>query len=208
MKKIVSMMLIAALSVASLTGCGQAKTEEEKQESTTQQEENTDLLSGKHEVELVIKDYGTIKMELDADKAPITVTNFVNLVEEGFYDGLTFHRIIEGFMMQGGDPNGDGTGGAEKTIKGEFSSNGVDNDLSHTRGAVSMARSSDPDSGSSQFFIVHQDSQFLDGDYAVFGYVTDGMDVVDKICESAEPTDSNGTIPKNQQPVIEKIVNK
>ena len=208
LKKIVSMMLIAALSVASLTGCGQAKTEEEKQESTTQQEENTDLLSGKHEVELVIKDYGTIKMELDADKAPITVTNFVNLVEEGFYDGLTFHRIIEGFMMQGGDPNGDGTGGAEKTIKGEFSSNGVDNNLSHTRGAVSMARSSDPDSASSQFFIVHQDSQFLDGDYAVFGYVTDGMDVVDKICESAEPTDSNGTIPKNQQPVIEKIVNK
>lgn len=208
MKKIISMMLIAALSVASLIGCGQAKAQEEKQESTTQQEENTDLLSGKHEVELVIKDYGTIEMELDADKAPITVTNFVNLVEEGFYDGLTFHRIIEDFMMQGGDPNGDGTGGAEKTIKGEFSSNGVDNDLSHTRGAVSMARSSDPDSASSQFFIVHQDSQFLDGEYAVFGYVTDGMDVVDKICESAEPTDSNGTIPKEQQPVIEKIVNK
>lgn len=207
MKKIVTMILIAALSVVSLTGCGQTKAEEEKQE-TTKQEENTDLLSGKHEVELVIKDYGTIEMELDADKAPITVTNFVNLVEEGFYDGLTFHRIIEGFMMQGGDPNGDGTGGAEKTIKGEFSSNGVDNDLPHTRGAVSMARSSDPDSASSQFFIVHQDSQFLDGDYAVFGYVTDGMDVVDKICESAEPTDSNGTIPKNQQPVIEKIVNK
>ena len=208
MKKIISMMLITALSVASLTGCGHAKAEEEKQESATQQEENTDLLSGKHEVELVIKDYGTIEMELDADKAPITVTNFVNLVEEGFYDGLTFHRIIEDFMMQGGDPNGDGTGGAEKTIKGEFSSNGVDNDLSHTRGAVSMARSSDPDSASSQFFIVHQDSQFLDGEYAVFGYVTDGMDVVDKICESAEPTDSNGTIPKEQQPVIEKIVNK
>lgn len=207
LKKIVTMILIAALSVVSLTGCGQTKAEEEKQE-TTKQEENTDLLSGKHEVELVIKDYGTIEMELDADKAPITVTNFVNLVEEGFYDGLTFHRIIEGFMMQGGDPNGDGTGGAEKTIKGEFSSNGVDNDLPHTRGAVSMARSSDPDSASSQFFIVHQDSQFLDGDYAVFGYVTDGMDVVDKICESAEPTDSNGTIPKNQQPVIEKIVNK
>ena len=208
MKKIISMMLITALSVASLTGCGQAKAEEEKQESATQQEENTDLLSGKHEVELVIKDYGTIEMELDADKAPITVTNFVNLVEEGFYDGLTFHRIIEDFMMQGGDPNGDGAGGAEKTIKGEFSNNGVDNDLSHTRGAVSMARSNDPDSASSQFFIVHQDSQFLDGDYAVFGYVTDGMDVVDKICESAEPTDNNGTIPKEQQPVIEKIVNK
>lgn len=207
LKKIVTMILIAALSVVSLTGCGQTKAEEEKQE-TTKQEENTDLLSGKHEVELVIKDYGTIEMELDADKAPITVTNFVNLVEEGFYDGLTFHRIIEGFMMQGGDPNGDGTGGAEKTIKGEFSSNGVDNDLPHTRGAVSMARSSDPDSASSQFFIVHQDSQFLDGDYAVFGYVTDGMDVVDKICESAEPTDSNGTIPAEHQPVIEKIVNK
>ena len=211
MKKIISMMLIAALSVASLTGCGQTKTEnteETKKETEVEQETDTQLLSGKHNVELVIKDYGTIEMELDADKAPITVTNFVNLVDEGFYDGLTFHRIIEGFMMQGGDPNGDGTGGAEKTIKGEFSSNGVDNDLSHTRGAVSMARSSDPDSASSQFFIVHQDSEFLDDNYAVFGYVTDGMDVVDQICENVKPTDSNGTIPADQQPVIEKMVNK
>ena len=185
MKKIISMMLIAALSVVSLTGCGQTKTEnteETKKETEVEQETDTQLLSGKHNVELVIKDYGTIEMELDADKAPITVTNFVNLVDEGFYDGLTFHRIIEGFMMQGGDPNGDGTGGAEKTIKGEFSSNGVDNDLSHTRGAVSMARSSDPDSASSQVFIVHQDSDFLDENYAVVGYVTDGMDVVDQIC--------------------------
>lgn len=211
MKKIISMMLIAALSVVSLIGCGQTKTEnteETKKETEAEQETDTQLLSGKHNVELVIKDYGTIEMELDADKAPITVTNFVNLVDEGFYDGLTFHRIIEGFMMQGGDPNGDGTGGAEKTIKGEFSSNGVDNDLSHTRGAVSMARSSDPDSASSQFFIVHQDSEFLDDNYAVFGYVTDGMDVVDQICENAKPTDSNGTIPADQQPVIEKMVNK
>ena len=143
--------------------------------------------------------------ELDADTAPITVTNFVKLAQEGFYDGLTFHRIMDGFMIQGGDPNGDGTGGSEENIKGEFSNNGVDNDISHTRGTISMARASDPDSASSQFFIVQADSTFLDGDYAGFGHVTEGMDIVDKICEDAKPTDDNGTIPSDQQPVIEKI---
>ena len=108
-------------------------------------------------------------------------------------------------MMQGGDPNGDGTGGSEEIIPGEFSENGYDNSLSHTRGAVSMARSDDYDSASSQFFIVQEDSTYLDGEYAVFGYVTEGMDIVDEICESAQPTDDNGTIPAEDQPVISTI---
>lgn len=152
-----------------------------------------------------IQDYGTITVELDQEAAPITCANFVELAESGFYDGLTFHRIIEGSMMQGGDPEGTGYGGSEHNIVGEFSSNGYDNPLSHTRGAISMARSNDPNSASSQFFIVQQDATFWDGDYAVFGYVTDGMDVVDAVCEAAQPTDGNGTIPADQQPVITSI---
>lgn len=163
------------------------------------------MLSGKHNVEINIKDYGTIEVELDADTAPITVTNFVSLVKDGFYDGLTFHRIIDGFMIQGGDPEGTGMGGSEKTIKGEFSSNGIDNDISHVRGVISMARSQDVDSASSQFFIVQTDSTYLDGNYAGFGKVTSGMDIVDKICENAKPTDGNGGIAKEDQPVIESI---
>lgn len=145
-----------------------------------------------------IQDYGTVTVKLDQSAAPITCANFVELAESGFYDGLTFHRIIEGSMMQGGDPEGNGTGGSEHEIVGEFSSNGYDNPLSHTRGAISMARSNDPNSASSQFFIVQQDATFWDGDYAVFGYVTDGMDVVDAVCGAAQPTDGNGTIPADQ----------
>ena len=156
-------------------------------------------------VEIVVKDYGTITVELDGEAAPITVANFVKLVEDGFYDGLTFHRIIDSFMIQGGDPLGNGTGGSENKIKGEFAANGVENPLSHTRGAISMARSQNPDSASSPFFIVHADSQFLDGQYAAFGYVTDGMEVVDAICTAARPTDNNGSIAKGDQPVIESI---
>lgn len=155
--------------------------------------------------DIEIDDYGTITMELAYETAPATVENFVTLAEEGFYDGLTFHRIMDGFMMQGGDPNGDGTGGAEETIVGEFSENGYENDLSHTRGVVSMARSSEYDSASSQFFIVHEDSTFLDGQYAAFGRVTEGMDIVDTICTEAEPIDDNGTIPAEQQPIITSI---
>lgn len=160
---------------------------------------------GKHHVAITVRDYGTITVELDADAAPITVQNFLDLADSGFYDGLTFHRIIEGFMIQGGDPEGTGMGGSDKTIKGEFSANGVENPLSHTRGAISMARSSAMDSASSQFFIVQKDSTFLDGQYACFGYVTDGMDVVDAIAADAQPTDDNGTIPADQQPVIESV---
>lgn len=161
--------------------------------------------SGKHHVAITVRDYGTITVELDADAAPITVQNFLDLADTGFYDGLTFHRIMEGFMIQGGDPEGTGMGGSDKTIKGEFSANGVENPLSHTRGAISMARSSAMDSASSQFFIVQKDSTFLDGQYACFGYVTNGMDVVDAIAADAQPTDDNGTIPADQQPVIESV---
>lgn len=161
--------------------------------------------SGKHHVAITVRDYGTITVELDADAAPITVQNFLDLAGSGFYDGLTFHRIMEGFMIQGGDPEGTGMGGSDKTIKGEFSANGVENPLSHTRGAISMARSSAMDSASSQFFIVQKDSTFLDGQYACFGYVTDGMDVVDAIAADAQPTDGNGTIPADQQPIIESV---
>ena len=162
---------------------------------------NGDSYTAKIEIE----NYGTITVALDGEAAPETVENFVTLANEGFYDGLTFHRIMEGFMMQGGDPNGNGTGGSDKNIKGEFAANGVDNPLSHTRGAISMARSQMYDSASSQFFIVHQDSTFLDGNYAVFGYVTDGIEIVDEICTGSQPIDNNGTIPAEEQPVIKTI---
>ncbi len=161
--------------------------------------------AGLHHVEITVKDYGTISVELDGDAAPITVENFLKLAGDGFYDGLTFHRIISGFMIQGGDPLGNGTGGSGQNIKGEFSLNGVENDLSHTRGAISMARSAKMDSASSQFFIVHQDSTALDGQYACFGYVTEGMEVVDAICEATPVTDGNGTVAAENQPVIESI---
>lgn len=152
-----------------------------------------------------IADYGVITVELDQEAAPVTCANFVELAESGFYDGLTFHRIIAGFMMQGGDPSGDGTGGSENNIVGEFSSNGHENDLSHKRGVISMARAQDPNSASSQFFICHADSDFLDGEYAAFGIVTEGLDVVDAVCAKAQPTDDNGTIPAEAQPVINSI---
>lgn len=153
-----------------------------------------------------IENYGKITLTLDADAAPKTVDNFVKLAKSGFYDGLTFHRIMEGFMMQGGDPEGTGMGGSDETIVGEFSANGYENSISHIRGTVSMARNGyDYNSASSQFFIVHKDSTFLDGQYAAFGRVTDGMDVVDKVCEDSQPTDNNGTIPASEQPVIKSI---
>ncbi|WP_370807434.1 peptidylprolyl isomerase [Faecalibacillus intestinalis] len=168
-------------------------------------QKKTKTLKGNYQVEIKIKDYGTIYAEIDADTAPITVTNFVNLCKNHFYDGLTFHRIIKDFMIQGGDPNGDGTGGSEETIKGEFTDNGVENPLKHTRGALSMARSQDNDSASSQFFIVQKTASHLDGQYAVFGYVYEGMDIVDKICDDVQVEDNNGTVAKENQPVIESI---
>lgn len=153
-----------------------------------------------------IKDYGNINLELDRDTAPITVDNFVKLSKEGFYDNLTFHRIIDGFMIQGGDPNKNGTGGSNNTIKGEFKNNGVNNKISHTRGVISMARSSDNNSASSQFFIMQKDNTYLDGEYAAFGKVTSGIEIVDKIVNDVSKYgDENGLIPEDKQPIIETI---
>ncbi|HZJ90342.1 MAG: peptidylprolyl isomerase [Eubacteriales bacterium] len=150
----------------------------------------------------ILMDSGkSIVIELDAEAAPITVENFQKLVSENFYDGIIFHRIIPGFMIQGGDPKGTGTGGSEQTIKGEFRSNGVDNRLSHVRGVVSMARTQVPNSASSQFFICHADSTFLDGEYAAFGTVIYGMDEVDRIAESK----TNRSDFPEQPPVMEKV---
>lgn len=221
MKKVTVWLLTLAFAATMLAGCG-SKTDTTDTTETTEEtsaadetsdgaadtadtSEDGELLTGLHHVTIDVQDYGTISLELDADTAPISVTNFINLANEGFYDGLTFHRIISGFMIQGGDPNGNGTGGSEKTIKGEFSANGVENDISHVRGVISMARANDPDSGSSQFFIVHEDSTFLDGQYAAFGHVTDGMDVVDAICEAVPVQDNNGTVAAADQPLITAV---
>lgn len=197
-KRIFSILLACFMVTTLLTGCG-----ENQQQEETQNDAN--LLSGKHTAEIVVKDYGTIKLELDADTAPITVTNFVNLANDGFYNGLTFHRIIDSFMIQGGDPLGNGTGGSDTNIKGEFEQNGVKNDISHVRGVISMARSQDNDSASSQFFIVQADSTYLDGQYAAFGHVTEGMEVVDAICEKMTELGLSDSIPAENQPVIETI---
>ena len=215
MKKKFSFLLVLAVLVMVLSACGGSKSDTtsetkapkatETAEATKKPESKTTDTKGKHHAKIKVKDYGTIEVELDGDTAPITVANFVKLVNEKFYDGLTFHRIMSGFMIQGGDPLGNGTGGSDETIKGEFSSNGVENNISHKRGVISMARSSEPDSASSQFFIMHQDADYLDGQYAAFGKVTKGMSVVDKICEDVTPTDGNGTVEKADQPVIESI---
>lgn len=217
MKRLISIILMATLLSLCLTGCGDTRENADKSTAKTTKKEsfaekkdagtsNSQYLTGKHHAEIVIAEYGKLELELDADVAPITVTNFVNLAKKGFYNGLTFHRIMSGFMIQGGDPNGDGTGGSEETIKGEFKSNGIENTMSHKRGVISMARTqNDPDSASSQFFIVQADSDFLDGDYAAFGKVTAGMDIVDKICQSVQPIDNNGTVPADQQPKITAI---
>ena len=195
-KKIIAILSAAILT---LTFCGCSKRQSEF-------DSDTGSGYGTHHAVITIKDYGDIKLVLDGDTAPITVKNFTELAKSGFYDGLTFHRIIKGFMIQGGDPKGNGTGGSDKTIRGEFSKNGVENNISHKRGVISMARLQDNNSASSQFFIMHEDGDYLDGSYAAFGHVTEGMDVVDKIAENTPVTDSNGTVLKENQPIIEKIV--
>ena len=204
MKRKIGIAAAIILALFVVTGC-QKQEETPKKSEQKKTEASEELLSGTHHAEIQVKDYGTITVELDADTAPITVTNFVNLAKDGFYDNLTFHRIMDGFMIQGGDPNGDGTGGADQTIKGEFSSKGVENEISHTRGTISMARAQDPDSASSQFFIVQEDSDYLDGNYAAFGHVTSGMEIVDQICKDVPVEDDNGTVKAENQPVIEKI---
>ena len=164
------MALLVCLLLLSAVGCSQdyeaARSKQEVEQEDSSSGENP---VGSYTAVIEVENYGTITVTLDETAAPETVKNFVSLAQDGFYDGLTFHRIISGFMIQGGDPNGDGTGGSKQTIKGEFSNNGVENNLSHTRGAISMARSDEYDSASSQFFIVHEDSTYLDGNYAVFG---------------------------------------
>ena len=183
MKKMIALLLCAVLPLC-LFGCGKETLDE----------------SAVYYADIQIRDYGTVTVKLDQKAAPITVENFVNLANQGFYEGLTFHRIINGFMMQGGAAEN-----PPDNIVGEFSSNGYDNPLEHTRGAISMARTMDPDSASSQFFIVHQDSPYLDGQYACFGYVTEGIEIVDEICENIVNTDGNGGVAESNQPVITAI---
>ena len=161
---------------------------------------------GLRHAEIAVENYGTIRLELDGTTAPITVENFVKLAQDGFYDGLTFHRIMDGFMIQGGDPLGNGTGGASEHIKGEFAANGVENNISHTKGTISMARATPYDSASSQFFIMVGDARYLDGMYAAFGRVTEGIEIVEQIAKDAKPVDRNGTILPEEQPVITSIV--
>ena len=210
----IGVVLAAVMLFAAAAGCGKADSGSKAQENASQaaaaEEEKEDkgdtgMLTGLHHVEITVKDYGVIKLELDADTAPITVSNFCFLANKGFYDGLTFHRIMDGFMIQGGDPEGNGSGGSGFNIKGEFTSNGVENNISHVKGVISMARAKNPDSASSQFFIMVGDGTYLDGDYAAFGHVTEGQEVADKIAADAKPVDNNGTIRSGEQPVIESI---
>lgn len=197
----VVLIIIIALVIFGSFGSSNKKEKKEKND-----EVNINLLSGKYYALITVKDYGKIKVELDADAAPITVTNFVNLVNDGFYDGLTFHRIMENFMIQGGGYNVDGSRKPASNIKGEFSLNGVTNNISHKRGVISMARADNKNSASSEFFIMNADYESLDGSYAAFGHVISGMDVVDKITKKAKPVDNNGSITLDERPVIESIV--
>lgn len=197
MRKVISVCMMICFMLT-ISACGTKETPK----PTEQVSEN--LLKGKHHAVIDVKDYGTIELELDADTAPITVTNFVELAKDGFYDGLTFHRNIEDFMIQDGDPNGNGTGGSKHTIKGEFSANGVENNIKHERGVISMARSQDYNSASSQFFIMYEKASHLDGQYAAFGKVTKGLDVLDKL-EKVKAIDNNGLVEASQQPVINSI---
>ncbi|MBT9832710.1 peptidylprolyl isomerase [Clostridium baratii] len=188
--KFIAILAISAVLSVSIVGCSNSKSNEKVKEDNTknQTEEKIDE-KDLPEVTIKVKDYGTMKGVLYPNKAPNTVNNFIALANSGFYDNLTFHRVIKDFMIQGGDPEGTGTGGPGYSIKGEFSSNGFDNDLKHTEGVLSMARARDKDSGGSQFFIMTKDSPHLDGDYAAFGKITEGLDVLHKI-EDVK-TDSN-----------------
>ena len=194
-----TLLVLSLFCIFCLTACSK------KSNEGNPNYDSANYLSGLHFAQLEIADYGTIILALDADSAPATVTNFVNLVNEGFYDGLTFHRIIDGYLMQGGDPKGDGTGSSTYTVPGEFSSNGYNNPISHVRGTISMARTKDYDSASAQFFIVQQDTTALDGDYAAFGSVISGIEIVDAICSTVPAEDEDGTVLPKNQPVISFI---
>ena len=223
MKKVLALVLIMGLALTLLLACN--GDEEETANDTTQEnnatqeappavpetlefpaEEPADLWEGEMtKVKIEIEDYGDIIVELNKDAAPITVENFLGLVNDGFYDGVGFHRIIEDFMIQGGDPDGTGMGGSAENIKGEFTANGVMNPIQHVRGVISMARAQHPDSASSQFFIVHQDSTFLDGEYAAFGRVVEGMDVVDKIATTVPAEPGSGAVAPENHPIMTRV---
>ncbi|MBQ2161155.1 MAG: peptidylprolyl isomerase [Firmicutes bacterium] len=200
MKKILILLLSLMLIFTFMTACGG--------DQTTEQEDPGDAPASDGElvapriVKMTIKDYGTITLELDPNEAPETVRNFCDLAASGFYDGLKFHRIMDGFMIQGG-----GNEEVElEPIVGEFASNGYNNTISHKEGVISMARfPNDPNSATSQFFITVADDSFLDGDYAAFGYVTEGLDICKQIAADSNPIDDNGTIPEEEQPIIESV---
>ena len=218
MRKIIAIVL-AMLMVLALGACDSKKDTQNNQTTATTSAGKDTTASGseaksntaseevrefaENPVVVLETTYGSMEIELYPDVAPITVTNFVKLVEDGFYDGLTFHRVMEGFMIQGGDPKGNGTGGSDTKIKGEFAANGVENNLSHERGVISMARSYDFDSASSQFFIMHADYPALDGQYAAFGRVLSGIEVVDAVVANSPVADNNGSVlPENQIEIV------
>lgn len=199
MKRFLSLAL-SVLLILSVVACGSKGTSNSAAASS-----DGGAKVNNPKIEISVKDYGKMQFELDPSQAPITVENFLKLVNEGFYNGLTFHRIIKGFMIQGGDPLGTGYGGSDSNIKGEFASNGVNNTIKHERGVISMARSMDPNSASSQFFIMHETNSHLDGEYAAFGHILSGIEIVDKICDDTPVQDGNGSVAKIDQPVIEYI---
>ena len=216
-KKILAVLLALLLCVGMMAGCAKDEAAGGQEEEMTMDEimdlyfgplkEYTEdqLLTGLHHVEMDIEGKGTIALELDADQAPISVTNFIELAESGYYDGLTFHRVLTGSLIQGGSASGDGQSSGEFRIKGEFAANGVENNISHVRGTISMARASAADSGSAQFFIMSADQTGYDGQYAGFGHVTSGMEIVDDICNNTAVQDGNGTVAAEDQPVITAV---
>ena len=189
MKRTLVIVLAALMLLALLTGCGGSKK----------------AWTGKHTVEIAVRDYGTITIEVDADTAPVTASNFLNLAKKGFYNNLTIYRAINGFAIYGGDPNKNGTGTSGETIIGEFNSNGYNNPLSNVRGAIGMARGINKNSASCQFYILQNDVTYLDGEFAVFGNVTSGMEIVDRIASTAQVTGSDGHITVDNQPVITSV---
>ena len=201
MKKTLSYLcIVTLLFVVLLAGCGK---KDNNKDNPNYNSEN--YLTGTHYALMEVENFGKIYVALYADAAPATVTNFVNLVKEGFYDGLTFHRVVDNFMIQGGDPDGNGEGGATYAIPGEFEVNGFKNIISHERGTLSMARAEDYNSASSQFFITQQDVVALNGYYAAFGRVVSGIEIIDAICSNVPVEDSDGTVLPDNQPVIKSI---
>ena len=188
MKRITAILLAVLMLSALLCGCGGSKS-----------------WTGKHDVEIVIKDYGTVTVEIDADSAPVTASNFLNLAKKGFYNNLTVYRAIDGFAIYCGDPNKNGTGTSGETITGEFTSNGYNNPLTHDRGAVGMARGVNKNSASCQFYILQNEAHYLDGEFAIFGKVTSGMEIVDRIGSTAQATGADGHITEANQPVISSV---